>query len=206
MDATATDIYLEDDATSPQEQKTAETFIGLLKGSVILEEHFVDEGGDNFPTHTPRIPSVTALSNVGRDDHYALSDADRRAICSFRTAAVSQTKARQKSFPQSLQEWEGYVTDIFDATFVARLVDITGRSNVATEEAEFPLDDVADGDRALLKPGAVFRWTIGYLKSPSGTKKLTSQIVFRQLPQWTGRDIALADKKAREIFSSISWE
>ena len=98
---------------------------------------------------------------------------------------------------QLLQEWEGYVTEIFEDTFSAELIDITADEDVAREEAEFPLADVDDGDKSLLRPGAVFRWTIGYLVSQTGGKKRVSQVVFRQLPQWTKRDLDQADKRGQ---------
>ena len=33
-----------------------------------------------------------------------------------------------------------------------------------------------------MRPGSVFRWVIGYERSPAGTKKRVSHIVFRDLP------------------------
>lgn len=113
---------------------------------------------------------------------------------------------RSKPRLQPLQEWEGYVTEIHDETFVARLVDKTAGADVPEEEGEFPFSDVSDSDRELVKPGAIFRWTIGYLKSASGSKKRVSQIVFRRLPQWTRKELALAEMKAKEIASAIAWE
>jgi len=111
-----------------------------------------------------------------------------------------------RSYLQPIQEWEGYVTDVFDDRFIARLVDVTSGEDAAKEEAEFPIQDVADTDRSLLRPGAVFRWTIGYLKSQAGNKKRVSQIVFRRLPQWTNREMLEAASTAKEIASNIAWE
>lgn len=107
---------------------------------------------------------------------------------------------------RALQEWEGTVLDIGKTDFTARLVDVTRRSNVAEEEAEFPLQDLSEDDRALVRPGAVFRWAIGYHRLPGGTKRRASQIVFRRLPQWTKADLEQASSEAQEISRSISWE
>lgn len=105
-----------------------------------------------------------------------------------------------------LQEWEGYVTDISDKLFIARLVDITGRSNLAEEEAEFPLEDLSQSDLRLIKIGAVFRWTIGYQVNAAGSKRRVSQVVFRQLPQWSKSELVASEKEARRLHDTISWE
>jgi len=104
-----------------------------------------------------------------------------------------------------LQEWEGSVIDINDDFFTARLVDLTAKSKTASEEADFPIEDLSEGDLKLLKPGAVFRWIIGYQRSRGGTKKRTSQIVFRYLPQWTRSDRSEAAQQALKFSESISW-
>lgn len=112
--------------------------------------------------------------------------------------------ARRALLP--LQEWEGYVMSVSDDGFTAQLVDLTAEDDLPAEEADFSLDDVSDPDRRLLREGAVFRWTIGYEKSVSGTKKRISQIVFRRLPQWTKKEIEAADWTARQLLSGIAWE
>lgn len=117
-----------------------------------------------------------------------------------------QTKLRPRSSFLPLQEWEGHVIDISERGFTARLVDMTREERVASEEADFDFDDVADPDRSLLREGAVFRWTIGYETAPGGSKKRVSQLVFRRLPKWTKKEIAQADRNAGDLLSGIIWE
>ncbi len=81
-----------------------------------------------------------------------------------------------------LQEWEGVVSEVREDTLVARLIDVTCRDS-PEEEAVFLIEDVRRDDLELLRPGAVFRWIIGYDVKRDGAKRRASQIVFRRLPQ-----------------------
>ena len=97
-----------------------------------------------------------------------------------------------------LQEWEGYVVEIRATDFVARLIDLTAGSTREEEEAVIPLAEISDQDSAKMSPGSIFRWVIGYERSPSGTKKRVSQIVFRDLPAITKTDIQDGESWALE--------
>jgi hypothetical protein len=99
----------------------------------------------------------------------------------------------------ALQEWEGYVVSVDKHTFLASLVDLTGGEGRPTEEAEIPLEELSQNDIVKLKPGQIFRWAIGYQRSPSGTKMRVSQIVFRELPQWTRRELKEAKERAANL-------
>ena len=104
----------------------------------------------------------------------------------------------------ALQEWEGYVIEISDTEFVARLTDITANAAVEDEEAVIPLEEISDADIAKLCLGTVFRWVIGYELSGTGAKKRVSQIVFRDLPAVTKSDIQDSKAWAQETLRSIS--
>ncbi|MDR7038450.1 hypothetical protein J2X36_003214 [Methylobacterium sp. BE186] len=107
---------------------------------------------------------------------------------------------------QPLQEWEGYVIEIGAETFSARLVDLTAGQTLEQEVADFPLSDLSEDDRKLLQVGAIFRWVIGYQRSPGGTKRRVSQVVFRRMPAWTKRDFDSAKQRAARLFEDIAWE
>ena len=109
----------------------------------------------------------------------------------------------QASF-NPLQEWEGYVTQIDEEVFYARLLDMTARKQVEQEEVKLPISDVSFDDLALLSAGAVFRWVIGYQREPGGTKKRVSQIVFRRMPRWTPNDFAAAKAEASRLFEALN--
>jgi hypothetical protein len=97
-----------------------------------------------------------------------------------------------------LQEWEGQVQEVDDAYFLARLVDLAANETEETEEVQLPLSDVTESDRALVVPGAVFRWIIGY-RYIDGVKERFARVVIRRLPVWTEQEIRSADKEALEL-------
>lgn len=103
----------------------------------------------------------------------------------------------------ALQEWEGCVVEIGDKEFVASLIDLTAGSVVAEEEVTIPLADISDRDADSIELGSIFRWVIGYERSPSGTKKRVSYIVFRDLPVVTKTDVQLGQAWAEEVIKAF---
>jgi hypothetical protein len=106
----------------------------------------------------------------------------------------------------ALQEWEGVVLEVGAKSFTARLTDLTAGNKMETEEADFPIADLRDQDREPLRPGAVFRWAIGFHRSPSGTRTRASRIVFRRLPAWTKQEIREAHREAKRLSTGIEWD
>ena len=103
----------------------------------------------------------------------------------------------------ALQKWEGVVVSISENSFCARLHDLTAAN--PEEEAEFSIEDVAEDDRALVQPGAIFYWSIGYYTSRTGQKLRSSIIKFRRLPAWSAKEIKIIEHKARELGRAIGW-
>jgi hypothetical protein len=98
-----------------------------------------------------------------------------------------------------VQEWEGYVRAFGRDSLSADLVDMTAYGKRITQQAEIPLEELSDNDREKLRIGAVFRWAIGYQRTPRGTKMRVSNIVFRDLPRWTQKDLREAREEAAEL-------
>jgi hypothetical protein len=107
---------------------------------------------------------------------------------------------------EPLQEWEGCVVETQATTFTATLIDITDRRKFEDEVAEFALTDLSDDDLLLLRPGAIFRWLIGYERHPSGTKRRASSVVFRRLPNWSENDLSRAKQEAKSLVEEITWD
>ena len=105
-----------------------------------------------------------------------------------------------------LQEWEGYVIAISDDQFKVRLVSITGGPTSDTEEVALPISDLSQEERGLLKLGAVLRWVIGYEITKSGRRRKASQIVVRQLPKWTKRELEEAMREGQKLAEKIKWD
>ena len=99
---------------------------------------------------------------------------------------------------QVLQEWEGYVIEIGEDDFTARLLDLTAGSLHEEEEVVIPFSEISKDDLKHLRLGSIFRWIIGYARSTNGTKQCVSQIVFREFPIVTKQDIAEAEEWARK--------
>lgn len=88
--------------------------------------------------------------------------------------------------------------EVKEDEFMAALVDLTAGSSHEEEEAVIPLTELSEDDAARLLPGTIFRWVIGYERLHSGTKKRVSQIVIRDLPRITERDLQQGREWARE--------
>lgn len=112
--------------------------------------------------------------------------------------AVPTARPEPRYFLEILQQWECVVRSVREAEFVATLHDITDPTKV-DEDASFSVRDVAASDRALLQPGAVFYWTVGYEENASGQVQRISRIRFRRLPAWTRRERAEANRVAIEL-------
>lgn len=106
---------------------------------------------------------------------------------------------------QAIQSWEGFVVDVNTrkGTFQARLVDLQKDGNPSEEMAELPLSDVDYDDVELVRPGAIFRWMIGYIKKTHEPKTHQSMIIFRRLPAWTKSDFDRANEFAEKLASVV---
>ena len=104
----------------------------------------------------------------------------------------------------ALQEWEGHVLEIRPTDFLAHLVDFAAGASPAGEEAVIPRAELSDEDNTRMRKGSIFRWVIGYERSPAGTKKRVSHIVFRDLPVVTRRDLVDSEAWAQNMARSLN--
>jgi len=104
-----------------------------------------------------------------------------------------------------LQKWEGVVTSVGTDSFVARLKDLSFYSD-EDEEAEFPIEEISQADIALLAPGAVFYWCVGYWDTVIGQRRRASEIRFRRLPTWSKMQLQKARKEAEELSELLAWK
>ena len=103
----------------------------------------------------------------------------------------------------TLQEWEGYVIEVSENEFTARLLDLTADANEEDEEVTIPLSELAETDHKHLFYGSIFRWIIGHEYSEKGTLRRVSEIIFRDLPVMSPFDKSEGLKWAREIIESF---
>ena len=105
----------------------------------------------------------------------------------------------------TLQEWEGYVIDVSEDEFTARLLDLTDDANEEDEEVTVPLSEIAETDYKHLYSGSIFRWVIGHEYSERGTLRRVSEIIFRELPVMSASDRSDGQKWAKEIAESLNY-
>lgn len=127
------------------------------------------------------------IQRAGRPSTVSRSPDQRRA----EIASMPLVPPSFRAMPSlhALQEWEGYVVEIRDDDFTARLVDLTGGADYEDEEADIPLCEVSAADAEKIRVGSIFRWVIGYERA-AGPVRRVSQIVFRDLPAISAGDLS----------------
>ncbi|VAW30993.1 hypothetical protein MNBD_CHLOROFLEXI01-5068 [hydrothermal vent metagenome] len=123
------------------------------------------------------------------------TDTDEEKKADDLSVSHSQSGKTRKRF-SVIQKWEGTVIEVADDTLIAELKTIVGGEDDLI--AEIIKEEVDTDDLALMKPGAVFYWSIGYLKQPSGTMRV-SLIRFRRLPIWRKRQLQKAITEATKL-------
>jgi len=101
-----------------------------------------------------------------------------------------------------LQKWEGIVEEVNGQHFKAKLVDLT-ENKESDAEATIGYDEIDEEDKVLLKEGAVFYWSVGYLDRAMGRIK-ASQIRFRRLPQLSEKQMAGDKIKAEHLHKFLN--
>lgn len=144
------------------------------------------------------------ISPAARDNQ-ASSEADSLPVNSRVLPKIPALQMKLRSTYHALQEWEGYVQSIGEEEFGVVLCDLTSPQN-AKSTTTLPISDLTDEERQALDLGSIFRWTIGYERTPAGQKKRVSRIIFRQMPQWTDAEIAASEDAAKKQTESIVWD
>jgi hypothetical protein len=126
---------------------------------------------------------------------------------SDRQSTKSDPQAERTVVPreQKLQEWEGRVVAISADRFQAQLVDLTAGNEHETESGDFPIEELSDADRKLLRDNAIFRWLIGY-RYIGATKERFARMVFRRLPAWSAMELRAARQSARKLALGLKWD
>lgn len=178
----------------------------------------VETSASKLGSTVPR--GARTLFNVSRVNKRRYEGDQNRGVSTAQTEGNSQDGPGQPNLVQDfqvvqlpridrrvsreikLQEWEGQVQEVGTFNFSARLVDLTAGETSETEEVDLPFDDVAESDRALLIPGAVFRWIVGY-RYIDGQKERFTRIAIRRLPMWTDQEILSANKEADQRYEQL---
>lgn len=153
--------------------------------------------------------SVSAETRFWSNDTYggggktSIRDADKSNQLEPRQLASSFLPHSTVPFPVEsaivIQDWEGCVVEVSEENFSARLLDRTRKLPVETELAEIPIEQVDDGDRELVREGAIFYLTIRRRILQNGRHENSSQLVFRRMPGWHASTLRRAREEAEEL-------
>jgi hypothetical protein len=97
-----------------------------------------------------------------------------------------------------LQLWEGHVTSVAKGEFTAVIRDRTVPSN-PDEEVTISIDELGTEDGGLVRPGAVFYWSVRYEQEIGLARRRVSRIRFRRLPGWSRSEVMEADSFVQNI-------
>ena len=114
-----------------------------------------------------------------------------------------QPSSRSQVAFDVIQEWEGYVRRVDQNEIFASLIDLTAGATYESDDARIPIEEISEKDTNRIVVGSIFRWIIGYERSPDGTQKRVSQIVFLDQPGISERDYEKGKKWARKVLQSI---
>lgn len=169
---------------------------------------------DTFPAEIPhdadvrpRLRSQEYRSDQGTMDRLGSEDAGSTELVAFdpniyfhRIPAETQPR---ESF-DVVQKWHGYVLEVRDKTFLARMTTILGEG--PDQEAEIRLKAINPEDLDLLEVGAFFYWSLGYLRRTNNEVRKHSDLRFRRLPLWREGAHELAHVEKQNIRQLLSNE
>jgi hypothetical protein len=109
-----------------------------------------------------------------------------------------------KNYSRKTQTWQGFIIEINDTTFIAKLEDLSNPGGTH-EIAEFNLDEVSPGDVSLIQKGSIFYWSVGSVMA-NGQLKKESILRFKRVAPWTEEEYDKAADLADTLSKSIHWE
>jgi hypothetical protein len=174
----------------------------------------IDVSEDRFPFLvdaglSEKLPKETVSSYLGQvspnssaqalQEHLATESSPFQDEVKNPIIRMKKTSYKPDNF-KSLQRWEGFVVEVREESFIARLIDLTEER--PEEEAEFPFSEITyKEDLRFITEGAIFYWSIGYHISRSGTYTRASRIFFRRLPAWSVSEIKEAKHEAERVYN-----
>jgi hypothetical protein len=146
----------------------------------------------------PPSPDELPTGNEDVFSTLAIQRPRQRAAIPGEPVVVPRTNSGRKSL-MALMHWEGVVERVEGNDFHARLTPFEGGvpNPARVEFTDFTLDDLANlSDRAFVREGARFYWTLGRATNPAGTLTNVSLVRFRRLPPASPLKRKLAEAEA----------
>lgn len=117
--------------------------------------------------------------------------------------AVIKPVSPSKGHFRLLQLWEGRIIEVRGKEFTSIISDRTN-PDFPDEEVTLDLEEVPIDDLPLIKPGAVFYWSVGYADHPGRPRVRESRIRLRRLPKWTQAELDRAKEKAEQLSTFLT--
>lgn len=116
-----------------------------------------------------------------------------------------QNVKKEISYSLAQKEWHGYVENITeDGEFTAVLKDKSGAESDI--RVDFSVDEVNEGDRDLIKEGALIRWIIGKERKVHGQIKNNDYIIFPRFPVWKKDELSGESSVVRDFNNWLNSE
>jgi len=112
------------------------------------------------------------------------------------------TIPRDRSRFVLLKQWVGQIDEVTPDSIWATLHDDSERGH--DEIVEIPLSQIPIADRQLLRDGATFYWSIGYVRNAAGTETRVSDIRMKRNPLWTQHHLDSIKRRSAILFRSMT--
>ena len=133
-----------------------------------------------------------------------LPDLDKTAVNNpVAPSSLSSTSedTTDQTYAAPIEVWEGEVrsVDVERQVMQVRLSPKLSKAEQHTGEIE--LEWVAEQDKHLVRPGAVFYWTL-YKETRRGTVVNAQSLSFRRLPNWSRHQLKRIREDAQKLFKN----
>jgi hypothetical protein len=199
-------------AVAPDTARRSTLIIASEDGGARIPGWLIDNSGRQSPDVVVAKNAACSQSHFGsgvtRDDsgetHSAKTNA--RSLKPAASVIVLPPRPRSTTTFEVLQEWEGTVLERTDSLLRVRLIDKSSENDghIREQSAEIPLAEIDEDDLAMVEPGAVFYWSIGY-RIESGTRRRESALQFRRVPHLLDRDLKSAEDVAKDRIRRFGW-
>ena len=177
----------------------------VVQNQTLIEAKFTQHAKDDTYDRILRMVKFLkdnriAHFNIKASDGDFLSEND----ASFQFKAVNENFvfSFNNSFSKS-QNWIGYVTEIGETSFKARIED--ANTKIGTyEDAEFDISDIEHEDKKMLSIGSAFYWSVGK-EYRNGTLSNQSILRFKRLPKINSADFDEAMDLANDLNDNLNW-
>jgi hypothetical protein len=163
----------------------------------------------NFEEWSPVIsdlPENSANLSEVVSDTSSSEEQKKRVRSRMRPPPTDPPVVRQQTdLSRVIENWEGVVTCVEEDSFFASMRPTNSENERAEDEFEIDFDNVAEGDRELVREGAIFYLTVGVRRPRGQGPQKTTQIIFRRMPRWSPRDIERGEAAATELWEKLQY-